>query len=128
MLQGTLRFGPFELDAENFELRRAGRRVKLDKTPLELLLFLCGAIRKSWSLTKRRWSASGARIVFIEAESALYTAIRKIRRALGENSTRTRFVETVARKGYRFCLPKVDRAEVAPEKPPKAPFPSDTSP
>ncbi len=121
MLQGTLRFGPFELDPENFELRRAGRRVKLDKTPLELLLFLAersGKLVTHKEAVEHVWGKD----VFIEAEPALYTAIRKIRKALGENSTRVRFVETVARKGYRFRLPKADGAEVAAEKPRRRPF------
>lgn len=104
MPPGTLRFGPFELDSENFELRRAGRRVKLDRTPLELLLFLAerpGKLVTHEEAVEHVWGKD----VFIEAEAALYTAVRKIRQALGDRSGRPRFIETVARKGYRFVPP-----------------------
>ena len=97
----TFHFGPFELDAENFELRRAGRRVKLHRTPLELLFLLVGRAGK---LVTHEEAVEGVwgKDTFIEAESALYTAIRKIRRALGDNPARPHYIETVARKGYRF--------------------------
>jgi TolB-like protein len=121
MFPGTLRFGPFELDSENFELRRAGRRVKLDKTPLELLLFLAerpGKLVTHEEAVEHVWGKD----VFIEAESALYTAIRKIRRALGDHPARPRFLETIARKGYRFTLPKaVRKAGAREDRPPKRP-------
>ncbi len=101
MPPGTIRFGPFELDPENFELRRAGRRVKLDRTPLELLIYLAqraGKLVRHDEAVERIWGKE----VFIEAESGLYTAIRKIRRALGDHPARPRYIETVPRKGYRF--------------------------
>ncbi len=122
MLPAILRFGPFELNAENFELKRAGRRIKLDKTALELLLFLAerpGRLVTHEEAVGRVWGKD----VFIEAESALYTAIRKIRRALGEHPAHPRFVETVARKGYRFVLPKASREKNRKEdQPPKRPI------
>ncbi len=101
MPPGTIRFGPFELDPENFELRRAGRRVKLDRTPLELLIYLAqraGKLVRHDEAVERIWGKE----VFIEAESGLYTAIRKIRKALGDHPTRPQYIETVSRKGYRF--------------------------
>jgi adenylate cyclase len=122
MLPAILRFGPFELNAENFELKRAGRRVKLDKTALELLLFLAerpGRLVTHEEAIAHVWGKD----VFIEAGSALYTAVRKIRRALGEHPAHPRFVETVARKGYRFVLPKASREkEPREDKPPKRPI------
>ena len=122
MLPGILRFGPFELNAENFELKRAGRRVKLDKTALDLLLFLAerpGRLVTHEEAVERVWGKD----VFIEAESALYTAVRKIRRALGEHPAHPRFVETVARKGYRFILPRASReTDLREDKPPKRPI------
>ena len=101
MSAGIFRFGPFELDSENFELRRAGRRVKLDRTPLELLLLL---VRRSTKLVTHEEAVQEVwgRDVVIETEAALYTAIRKVRRALGDSPAKPRFIETVARKGYRF--------------------------
>ncbi len=101
MSAGIFRFGPFELDSENFELRRAGRRVKLDRTPFELLLLL---VRRSTKLVTHEEAVQEVwgRDVVIETEAALYTAIRKVRRALGDSPAKPRFIETVARKGYRF--------------------------
>lgn len=104
MAPGTFQFGPFELDRENFELRRAGRRVRIDRIPLELLLLL---VRRAGKLVTHEEAVQEVwgRGVFIEAESAIYTAIRKVRRALRENPARPRYLETVARKGYRFIAP-----------------------
>ncbi|MFZ0818514.1 MAG: winged helix-turn-helix domain-containing protein [Candidatus Acidiferrales bacterium] len=101
MSPGVFHFGPFELDPENFELRRAGRRIKLDRTPLELLLLL---VRRAGKLVTHEEAIQEVwgKDIFIETDSAVYTAIRKVRRALGDNLKRPRFIETVARKGYRF--------------------------
>ncbi|MGC2421750.1 MAG: winged helix-turn-helix domain-containing protein [Candidatus Acidiferrales bacterium] len=115
MPYGVLRFGSFELDAENFELRRAGRRVRLDRTPLELLFFLA---ERPGKLVTHKEAVEGVwgEDVFIEAESRLYTAIRKIRQALGDRPTRPRFLETVARKGYRFIALPVAARKSGPKK------------
>lgn len=104
MCADVLRFGAFELDPENFQLRREGRRVKLDRMPLQLLILLAsqpGKLISHRSAVDQVWGKE----VFIEAESALYTAVRKIRRALEDNSGEPKFVETVSRKGYRFIAP-----------------------
>jgi TolB-like protein/DNA-binding winged helix-turn-helix (wHTH) protein/Tfp pilus assembly protein PilF len=96
-----LRFGQFELDRQNFELRRDGKPVKLDRTALELLLFLverAGALVTREEAVEQVWGKG----VFIEAESSLYTAIRKVRRALGDDTAEPQFIQTVSRKGYRF--------------------------
>ncbi|MGH8305654.1 MAG: winged helix-turn-helix domain-containing protein [Steroidobacteraceae bacterium] len=118
MTAGIYCFGPFELDPENFELRRAGRRIKLDRTPLELLLLL---VRRSMKLVTHQEAVQEVwgRDVVIETEAALYTAIRKIRRALGDRPAKPRFVETVARKGYRFIglpAPPDTRPNAAPQE------------
>jgi TolB-like protein/Flp pilus assembly protein TadD len=104
MSADVLRFGSFELDSENFELRRKGRPVKLDRTPLELLILLAsqpGNLVTHREAVDQVWGKE----VFIEAESALYTAVRKIRLALGDDPARPKFVQTVPRKGYRFIAP-----------------------
>jgi adenylate cyclase len=101
MAAGKFYFDPFELDSENFELRRAGLRVKLDRIPLELLCLLvkrAGKLVSHEDAVREIW---GSRVV-IEEDSALYTAIRKIRRALGDEVSKPRWIETVPRKGYRF--------------------------
>lgn len=95
------KFEEFELDSANFQLRRSGSRVHLQKIPLDLLLLL---VKRSGQLVTRTdivqavWGSE----VFLDVESALSTAIRKIRRALGDNATEPRYVETVPTKGYRF--------------------------
>lgn len=112
-------FGPFQLDPENFELRRSGCRIKLHRTPLELLLLLVSRAGKLVTHEEAVESVWG-KGVFIETESALYTAIRKIRRALGDETARPRFIETVARKGYRFIAlstARVSRAAAPQERP-----------
>jgi adenylate cyclase len=101
MPEKVLRFGRFELDRENFELRRNGKAVKIEKSPLELLLLLAerpGKLVTQQEATEHVWGKD----VHIEAGSALYTAVRKIRKALGDTSKKPKYLETVARKGYRF--------------------------
>ncbi len=113
MPANVLRFGPFELDAEGFQLRRAGKPLRLHRIPFELLLLLAqrpGKLVTHQEAVDRVWGKD----VFIEAGTALYTAIRKIRRALEDDPARPRYVETVSRKGYRFIADLVPAA-----RPPK---------
>ena len=113
-----LKFGPFELDRRNFELRRNGQTVKLNRTPLELLFFLVeqrGALVTHEEAVDRIWGQG----VFIEAESSLYTAVRKIRRALGDDTGEPQFIQTVPRKGYRF-VGKVEEVEATTAPAPAA--------
>lgn len=101
---GTIRFGPFELGRENFELRRNGRPIRIEKAPLELLLVLAerpGKLVSQREAAQLVWGSD----VHIETDSALYTAIGKIRRALSDTSRKPKYIETVARKGYRFVAP-----------------------
>lgn len=94
-------FGPFELDRENFQLRRHGNAVRIEKAPLELLFVLAeqaGKLVSQHEAAKLVWGND----VHIETGSAVYTAIKKIRQALGEIRGKPKYVETVPRKGYRF--------------------------
>ena len=109
MTQPTIKFGRFELDRRNFELRCDGEAVKLDRIPLELLFFLAeraGTLVTREEAVKHVWGDG----VFIEAESGLYTAVRKIRRALDDDIGEPKFVQTVSRKGYRF-IAQVETAQ-----------------
>lgn len=97
----ALRFGRFELDRENFELRRDGKAVKIEKSPLELLLVLAeraGKLVSQEEMAELVWGKE----IHIEVGTALYTAVKKIRIALGDTPRKPRYIETVARKGYRF--------------------------
>jgi DNA-binding winged helix-turn-helix (wHTH) protein/tetratricopeptide (TPR) repeat protein len=96
--------GTVELDLGRYELRRFGRRVRLEKKPMELLIFLVG--RREQLVTReeivqRLWRSD----MFIDSERNLNNIVRKIRTALGDDAERPRFVETVIGKGYRFVGP-----------------------
>src|SRR5215467_9371886 len=96
--------GEVELDIGRYELRRSGRRVKLEKEPMELLIFLVGRRDQMVSredIVKKLWRSN----LFIDTDRNLNNIVRKIRTALGDNPARPRFVETVVGKGYRFIGP-----------------------
>src|SRR5215471_20635246 len=93
-----------ELDLGRYELRRSGQRVKLEKKPMELLIFLVGRrdqMVPREDIVKKLWRSSP----FIDTDRNLNNIVRKIRTALGDNPARPRFVETVVGKGYRFIGP-----------------------
>ena len=93
-----------ELDLGRYELRRMGRPVKLEKKPMELLIFLVG--RREQLVTRKDivtklWRSD----LFIDTETNINNVVRKIRTALGDDSAKPRFLETVVGKGYRFIGP-----------------------
>jgi len=96
--------GDIELDLGRYELHRDGRRIKLEKKPMELLIFL---VQRREQLVPREeiqaklWHTD----LFIDTERNINNIVRKIRRALGDNSAKQRFLETVVGKGYRFVGP-----------------------
>ena len=93
--------GEVELDLGRYELRRFGRRVKLEKKPMELLIFLVGRREQMVSreeIVKKLWRSD----LFIDTDRNLNNLVRKIRTALADDSAKPRFVETVVGKGYRF--------------------------
>ena len=100
-MSGSFRFGGFELDVAAYVLRRAGQRIKLEKIPMEVLVLL---VQKAGILVNRTeiQAAVWGSDVFVDQDAAINTAIRKIRRALGDDAEHPRFVETVVGKGYRF--------------------------
>jgi DNA-binding winged helix-turn-helix (wHTH) protein/tetratricopeptide (TPR) repeat protein len=96
--------GEIELDLGRYELRRLGRRVKLEKKPMELLIFLVGRREQLVSrkeIVTKLWRSD----LFIDTEPNINNIVRKIRAALGDDSARSRFLETVVGKGYRFIGP-----------------------
>jgi DNA-binding winged helix-turn-helix (wHTH) protein/tetratricopeptide (TPR) repeat protein len=93
-----------ELDLGRYELRRHGRPVKLEKKPMELLIYLVGRREQLVSrkdIVAKLWRSD----LFIDTEPAINNLVRKIRTALGDISTKPRFLETVVGKGYRFVGP-----------------------
>jgi DNA-binding winged helix-turn-helix (wHTH) protein/tetratricopeptide (TPR) repeat protein len=93
-----------ELDLGRYELRRQGRRIKLEKKPMELLILLVGRREQLVSreeIIAKLWHSD----LFIDTESNISNIVRKIRTALGDNSAKPHFLETVVGKGYRFIGP-----------------------
>ena len=98
------RFGVFEADQKTEELRKQGRRLPLQGQPLQVLLML---LNRSGELVTRAeiHQALWPDGTFVDFDHGLNTAINKIRDALGDSAASPRFVETLARRGYRFIAP-----------------------
>jgi DNA-binding winged helix-turn-helix (wHTH) protein/Tol biopolymer transport system component len=100
----TRRFGVFELDLRAGELRRNGLRVKLQEQPFQVLALLLetpGEVVTRDDLRARLWQAD----TFVDFDHSLNAAIKRLRVALGDSAENPVFVETVARRGYRFLAP-----------------------
>jgi DNA-binding winged helix-turn-helix (wHTH) protein len=111
---GMLRFGPFELDVAAYELRRDGKRVHLENRPMDVLVLLA---QRAGTLIDRKTiqAAIGEADVFLDWDAAINTAVRKIRRALGDDAGQPRYITTIVGKGYRFVAPvETWRSEAGP--------------
>lgn len=98
------RFGAFTLDLAAWQLRRGDRIVKLERRPMDLLILLVerrGQLISRAEIADRLWGAD----VFVDVETGVNTAVRKVRVALGDSPEAPAFVETVSGKGYRFVAP-----------------------
>jgi TolB-like protein/DNA-binding winged helix-turn-helix (wHTH) protein/Tfp pilus assembly protein PilF len=101
---GPLRFGAFELDLRARELRKRGIRVRLQEQPFQVLAMLAtrpGEVVSRDELRNKLWPAD----TFVDFDHGLNKAVNKIRGALADSAETPRFVETVARRGYRFLAP-----------------------
>ncbi|HVO80193.1 MAG TPA: winged helix-turn-helix domain-containing protein, partial [Terriglobales bacterium] len=101
MAIGRIEFDDFVLDCDRYELLRAGRSLKLEKIPMELLILLVtrdGHLVTRQEIVERLWGND----VFVDTEHGINTAIRKVRQALRDDPEAPRFVQTVTGKGYRF--------------------------
>jgi DNA-binding winged helix-turn-helix (wHTH) protein len=119
------RFGAFEADAATGELRRQGIRIKLNAQPFQMLLMLLerpGELLTREEISRELWPDG----TFVDYEHGVNAAVNRIREALGDKASSPRFVETLARRGYRFAAPveRIDSGESAsqpaPEPPPAA--------
>lgn len=107
------RFGVFEADSATGELRRKGVRVKLHAQPFQVLFMLLE--RQGEMLTREEiCSALWPDGTFVDYEHGVNSAINRLREALGDKASQPRFVETMARRGYRFLAP-VERIGAAAE-------------
>lgn len=105
----VMRFGLFEVDPRAGELRRNGIKVKLQEQPFQVLAMLLerpGEVVTREELQKRLWPAD----TFVDFDHSLNAAVKRLRDALGDSADNPRFVETLARRGYRFLAPVMDTA------------------
>jgi DNA-binding winged helix-turn-helix (wHTH) protein len=97
-------FDDFQLDFARFQLSRRGHPVKLEGLPLQLLMFLVenkGQLVTREQISSQLWSKD----VFVDVDQGINTAIRKIRRALGDDVDEPQYLQTVVGRGYRFVAP-----------------------
>lgn len=116
------RFGVFELDLSVGELRKSGVKLRLQGQPFQVLALLlerAGQVVTREELQQTLWSSD----TFVDFDHSLNTAINKVREALGDSASNPRYVETLARRGYRFIAPVQSDppAQLAPPVPPPAP-------
>ncbi|MGC9948266.1 MAG: winged helix-turn-helix domain-containing protein [Bryobacteraceae bacterium] len=114
-----MRFGVFEVDFRVGEVRKQGRRIRLQGLPFQFLTVLLerpGQLVTREELVRRLWSEYAA----IDVDNGLNTAVKKLRVALGDDAETPRFVETLPRRGYRFISP-VESVTVEEQGTPAAP-------
>jgi cholera toxin transcriptional activator len=118
------RFGVFEADATLGELRRQGVRIKLNAQPFQVLVLLLqrpGELLTREEISRELWPDG----TFVDYEHGVNSAVNRIREALGDTAGNPRFIETLARRGYRFVAPVEriirDENSSAPEPEPKPP-------
>ena len=114
LTNGVVGFGTFEVDLRAGELRRNGAKIRLQEQPFQVLAMLLerpGEIVTREELRSRLWAAD----TFVDFDHGLNAAVKRLRDALGDSAENPRFVETVARRGYRFIAPMSGAArEIAP--------------
>lgn len=97
----TCEFGEFRLEPANYALRRAGRAVRLEKMPFDLLVLLIGNRERVVTREEIRAALWGGEQVQ-DLDQSINTAVRKIRLALRDNLNEPRYVQTLVGRGYRF--------------------------
>ena len=106
-------FGPFSVDLRAGELYKGKKKIKVQQLPLQVLGALLekpGEVVEREELKSRLWPAD----TFVDFEHGLNTAIKKLRQALGDSTTKPRYIETLPRKGYRFAGKLQSEIEEAP--------------
>src|SRR3954466_6424666 len=105
-LQKCARFGSFRLDLRAGELRSGSTAVLLQEQPLQVLRILVeneGALVSREEIRKALWPND----TIVEFEHSINAAINKLRKALGDPAAEPQYIQTVARRGYRFMVPVV---------------------
>src|SRR4051812_27277628 len=101
------RFGSFDVDFETSELRKSGARIRIQDQQLRILRCLVesrGEVVTREALRQRLWPAD----TFVDFDRSLNVAVAKLRQALLDSADNPRYIETVARKGYRFIAPVLE--------------------
>ena len=109
-----VRFDVFELDLQAGELLKGGRKIKLQEQPLRVLLQLmekAGGVVTRDELRRELWPAD----TFVDFDHGLNSAVARLREALGDSAEKPRFIETVAKRGYRFIAPLESKPETQPD-------------
>lgn len=116
------RFGVFELDFRAGDLRKNGTKLRLQGQPFQVLAILlerAGEVVTREELQQKLWPSD----TFVDFDHSLNTAINKVREALGDSASSPRFIETLARRGYRFIAP-VQEVRSGKEPVPSGDFPA----
>jgi DNA-binding winged helix-turn-helix (wHTH) protein len=98
------RFGVFELNLGAGELRKNGAKLRLQEQPFQVLALLlqrAGDVVTREELREKLWPAD----TFVDFDHSLNTAVNKLRETLGDSASSPRYIETLARRGYRFIAP-----------------------
>src|ERR1700751_4997788 len=101
VLPPLLRFGDFEVDLRAGELRKQGRRMRLQEQPLRVLRMLLeppGELVTREQLRLQLWPAD----TFVDFDHGLNSTVARLRESLNDSAEGPRFIETIARRGYRF--------------------------
>jgi DNA-binding winged helix-turn-helix (wHTH) protein len=109
------RFGIFELDLNTGELRKGGVKLRLQGQPVQVLTLLlerAGDVVTREELREKLWASD----TFVDFDHSLNTAINKVREALGDSASTPRYVETLARRGYRFIAPVQTPVQASPAR------------
>src|SRR5271165_7060599 len=116
-----IRFGVFEYDPQARELTKHGVRLKLQEQPIQILAALleqAGQVVPREDLQRRLWPGG----TFVDYEQSLNKAVNKLREALGDSAAKPIYIETLARRGYRFVAPvEVDRPKTDTTQEPSLP-------
>jgi len=110
----VLRFGVFEADLRAGELRKSGIKLRLTGQPFQVLAVLlerAGEVVTREELQQKLWAAD----TFVDFDHSLNTAINRVREVLGDSASSPRYVETLARRGYRFIAQIQSESPQAPE-------------
>src|SRR5580704_8697314 len=99
-----MRFGAFEVDLGERDLRRDGVKIKLNEKPFQVLAVLlerAGRVVRRDEIRARLWPAD----TYVDFDANLNTALSTLRHALGDSADKPQYIETVPRQGYRFIAP-----------------------